>query len=141
MSFISDYDFNFDIEYLNTTIDCELLAGDEKKYEVKGRIPGLSIGMRSNYWLTDNVGLALGGSLLGIKGTINDGVEEYYYRDYGGMLSAGPVFQLGKMQLLLAYKYDVDHVSIENKNKNGYGLNENSWEDNYALKAMASFRF
>lgn len=137
LSFISSYDFNLDLEFISNSIDGSLNGG-ENSIGLNGRIPGIAIGVRNNYWLTDSFALSLGGNVKGVKGSLNSSEGEYAYESYGGSLSAGPVFQVGKVQIQLAYEYGLNNVQIRNKNEN---MANSEWTQNSALKGILSYRF
>lgn len=138
LTFVSSYDFNLDLEFLSSSISGGLSSvnGD---IPLDSRIPGISLGIRNNYWLSESVGISLGGSARGLRGTLNSNSGDYYYESYGASLSAGPTFQIGKAQLLLAYEYGLDNINIDSKNN--AALSENRWVQNSAIKGMLSYRF
>ena len=138
LSFISSYDFNLDLEFLSNSINAELSQLGED-VNLKGRVPGMGIGIRNTYWLAENIGISLGGNIKGIKGTLSSSRGDYNYKSYGASLSAGPTFQIGKAQILLAYEHGFDNVQLDRKNN--FALKDNKWIQNSTIKGMISYRF
>lgn len=137
LSFISSYDFNLDLEFLSSSINGSLNENDQST-NLSGRVPGIAIGIRNNYWLTNSFALSLGGNIRGIKGTLRSTEGEYSYKSHGAFLSAGPTFQINKVQIQLTYEYGLSNVKVGNKNKS---ITNDEWIQNSALKGMLSYRF
>ena len=138
LSFVSSYDFNIDIEFLSNLVKGDLLtlAGP---LELKGRVPGLSLSLRNNYWITENVAISLSGNFRGIKGTLASDLGGYYYKSYGAALSFGPTFQVGRAQFLLAYNFGLDNIQVSSKRDKSYINKE--WMQNSGLKGVFAYRF
>jgi len=138
LAFISSYDFNLEAEFLSNSVSGDLQTNFTKEH-ASGRIPGISIGIRNNYWLAENVGISLGGNIRGIKGTLSSSGNDYLYKSYGAGLSVGPTFEIGKIQIVLAYEYAVDNIAISSGNNNAF--KESKWTQNSALKGVLNYRF
>ena len=134
LSLISSYDFNLNVEFLSNTLSAYTVDD-----HLTGNIPGLSVGLHNNYWLNPTIAISLGANVRGIRGEVNGRNANYKYKSFGGGLSIGPTFQIGKVQLLLAYEYGSDNVKIADNNDEE--IYENEWSESSAVKGMLSLRF
>lgn len=132
VSFISEYDYNLDVELLFTNLKANTDFG-----EYTGRTTGLSIGSRHNYWMNDQFAITMGGSLRGYNGEFS---EKTTLSSFGARLGAGPAVQIGKnAQLLLTYEFGLDRIKLKDDNLGK--VYDSSWNQNSSLKAMLAYRF
>ncbi len=135
LSLISSYDFNLNVEFLSNTISAYTIDD-----QLDGNIPGLSVGVHNNYWINPTLAISLGANIRGIRGEVSGlNGNKYKYKSFGGGVSIGPTFQIGKLQLLLAYEYGSDNVKIANNDDTD--LYDNEWSESSAVKGVLSLRF
>lgn len=138
LSFVSSYDFNVDAEFVGSQVEGNLIV-DGVQDNIKGQVPGGSLGLRNNYWLTDGFGLALGANARGMNGKVRGEQNDYKISSIGGALSVGPVFQIGKVQLQLSYEYGLDNITVRGKGDSDFS--QSKWAQSSAFRGLLSYRF